>query len=82
MRSVAQPERQEPEASPPATRPTDELAATRAELEALRERAERAEAEGAEARRALQLIHSSKMWRLWMTYIGARRRLFNPFGRK
>ena len=53
---------------------------SRAELEALRERAERAEASDAEARRALQLIHGSKMWRFWMAYIAARRWLLRGFG--
>ncbi len=67
---------------PPGPGPADALAAARAELEAQRERAERAEAEGADARRALQLIHTSKMWRLWMAYIGTRRWLLRPFSQK
>ncbi len=34
-----------------------------------------------EVRSELGSIHESKMWRLWMAYLGVRRRLLGPFGR-
>ncbi len=55
-------------------------AETRAELEAAQQRAEQAEASDTAARQALREIHSSKMWRLWMAYLGSRRRLLRLFG--
>ncbi len=45
------------------------------------EQAGEAEARYREARRELDAIHSSKMWRLWMAYQALRRFLLRPFRR-
>ena len=58
-----------------------ELAQTRAELAATRERADHLDASHAEAMRVLGEIHSSKMWRLWKSYMSVRHWLTRPFRR-
>ncbi len=57
---------------------TQTVAVTRAELDASRQRADRLGAEYTEAMQVLQQIHTSKMWRLWSAFVGARRWLFKP----
>ncbi len=55
------------------------VAETRCELSAERQRADRAEREHAHLRNELGMIHTSKMWKLWMAYLSVRRVLLGPF---
>ena len=59
---------------------TAAVAGARDELAVERARADRAEAEHARARHEMHLIHTSKMWKLWMSYLAVRRWLLAPFG--
>ncbi len=61
---------------------TAAVAGARDQLAAERARADRAEAEQARVEHEMHMIHTSKMWKLWMAYLKMRGWLLAPFGRR
>ena len=57
---------------------SEAAARARDQLDAERARADRAEAEREHVRREMHMIHTSKMWKLWMAYLAVRRWALSP----
>ncbi len=72
---------EEPGIEEPQSGEVAEMAVVEGELRRAEERLAELEARYHAVRGELGDIHESKMWRLWMGYLGLRRRLLGPFGR-
>ncbi len=59
---------------------SETVAKTRDQLAAAEQRAEQAEARHDHVRHEMHMIHTSKMWQLWMAYLAVRKWLLSPFG--